>query len=231
MGALGVPVAVNFRSASAEADTVVRQIESLGGKAVALQADVSNIDEVVQLARHAEAALGPLSIVVNNAGITRDRLVLQMSEEDWAATWMTDLAGPAALSRTAASGMAGRGYGRIVNVSSVVGSAGNAGQANYAAAKSALLGLTREMAVEYAHRGVTVNCVIPGLIRTDAVSHLSESQKRWWMQRIPADREAEAYEVAELVVFLASPRAGYITGQCIAIDGGYLAAMGRGWES
>jgi 3-oxoacyl-[acyl-carrier protein] reductase len=226
----GHPIAVNFRSSVAEAQAVVNEIETRGGRAMAIQADVSRPDGARSLYARTVEALGPVTVLINNAGITQDRLVVQMSEEDWAATWNTDLVGPRALLTPAAEGMHDTG-GRIVNLSSVVGSAGNAGQANYAAAKSAILGLTREAAVRYASRGITVNCVIPGYFQTDATSHLTEEQSDLWRRRIPAGRFGDVTQIAELVAYLASDSASYITGQCIAIDGGFLAGIGFGLAS
>jgi 3-oxoacyl-[acyl-carrier protein] reductase len=200
---LGWPVAVNYRAAKAEADDAVAQI----------------------------CSQGPLGIAVNNAGITRDRLLLQMSEDDWETIWLTDLAGPRALARDAVRHMAAHGGGRLVNVGSVVGTTGNAGQANYATAKSALLGLTRELAVSCASAGVTVNCVVPGYILTDATAHLNEQQRQTWLERIPMRRFASPQEAADLIIYLCSEGASYITGQCIAVDGGFLAAQGAGLAS
>jgi 3-oxoacyl-[acyl-carrier protein] reductase len=220
-------VGVHFRVARAEAEDVVREIERRGSVAVAIQADLAVAAEAASLVARAEEVLGPLAVVVNNAGITRDRLLVQMSFEDWDATWCTDLAGARTVARAALERMSERRYGRIVYVSSVVGATGNAGQANYAAAKSAIFGLTRAMAVASASSGVTVNCVTPGYITTDATAHLTDQQRDKWFERIPMGRPATARDVAELVVFLAGDGAGYITGQCIAVDGGLLALAGQ----
>jgi 3-oxoacyl-[acyl-carrier protein] reductase len=231
LSAYGVPVVVNYRSAEGEATRLVEEIRASGGTAIALQADVSNPDEARRLVDQADSRLGGIGILVNNAGITRDRLLLQMTAEDWDATWCTDLAGSRAAARRALHCMLPRGSGRIVNLSSVVGITGNAGQANYAAAKSAVTGLTRQLAIEAAPSGVTVNCVVPGFITTDATSHLTEQQTAVWLQRIPMGRAATADEVAAIVIFLASDQAAYLTGQCIAVDGGLLASAGGGLAS
>jgi 3-oxoacyl-[acyl-carrier protein] reductase len=230
LAAAGYPVGINFRAAASEAAEVVDAITAAGGRAIALRADVSRAEEAAALYGRAVEALGPVTVLVNNAGITQDRLVVQMSEDDWAATWNTDLVGPRALLGPAAEGMRQTG-GRIVNLSSVVGSAGNAGQANYAAAKSAILGLTRDAAVRYAPHGITVNCVIPGYFETDATSHLTDEQSDVWRRRIPSGRFGNVTDIAELVAFLVGDAAGYITGQCIAIDGGFLAGIGFGLAS
>ncbi|MGH2448317.1 MAG: 3-oxoacyl-ACP reductase family protein [Chloroflexota bacterium] len=221
----GFDVAINYRQSAAEAERTVEEVEQRAVRAVALQADVADVEEARVLVDRATEALGALTVLVNNAGVTRDRLLIQMTEDDWAATWQTNLAGARAVSRAAMCSMKERG-GRIINLSSVVGASGNAGQANYAAAKSAVLGMTKAFAVQGAASGITVNCVIPGYIVTDATSHLSEEQQNVWLRRIPMGRSARPEEVAEIIAFLAGPGAGYITGQCIAVDGGLLAVSG-----
>jgi 3-oxoacyl-[acyl-carrier protein] reductase len=227
----GLSVAINYRSSTAEADAIVQCIRDAGGRALAVQADMSDASQAAGLVARVESTLGPLTVLINNAGITRDRLVIQMSSEDWDATWTTDLAGTRALSRVALESMRRAGTGSIVNVSSVVGVIGNAGQANYAAAKSAVLGLTRDFAVRAACYNVRVNCVVPGYIVTDATAHLTEPQRRAWMTQIPMGRFATVDEVVGTIVFLAGAESSYLTGQCIAVDGGFLAAAGMGLES
>jgi 3-oxoacyl-[acyl-carrier protein] reductase len=154
-----------------------------------------------------------------------------MSEADWDSTWLTDLSGPRALCQAALPAMADRREGRIITIGSVVGVTGNQGQANYAAAKSGLHAFTRQLAVAAAPSGVTVNCIVPGYFETDATAHLTEQQRATWNSRIPMQRQGAPEDVAELVAFLARPEAGYITGQCIAIDGGLLAQLGHGLQS
>jgi 3-oxoacyl-[acyl-carrier protein] reductase len=231
LAALGLPVVVNYRQAEDEARSAVNAIRASGGTALALQADLSVPDEAAALVARCEFEVGPLAVVINNAGATRDRLALQMSEADWDFTWTTNLAGARAVGGAAARSMMQRGGGRIVNIASVVGVTGNAGQANYAAAKSAILGFTRQLAVLCAPSNVTVNCVIPGYIVTDATSHLTDDQRARWLARIPMGRYATPDEVADIVLFLAGSRASYVTGQCIAVDGGLLAAAGAGLGS
>jgi 3-oxoacyl-[acyl-carrier protein] reductase len=223
LGARGFAVGVNYKSARSDAEDTVRTIRAAGGKAEALQADMSSAEDARELITEAERQLGPLHAFINNAGITRDRLLVQMGESDWNATWLTDFVGPRAAARAALAGMIEREHGRIVNVSSVVGSVGNAGQSNYATAKSAIHGLTRELAVRGAERGVTVNCVVPGYVITDATAHLSTEQQEAWLRQIPMARSGTPTDVADLILFLVSEGAAYITGQCIAVDGGLLA--------
>lgn len=223
----GVRIAVNYRSAAADAEQVVRDIRAAGGIAIAMQGDIASAKTARELVDRAESELGPVGILINNAGITRDRLLVQMTIEDWDATWHTNVTGARAAARRALHYMVPRGAGRIINLSSVVGSTGNAGQANYAAAKSAVTGLTRRLAVEAAPSGITVNCVVPGFISTDATAHLTGDQREAWLRRVPMARAATALEVAGMIAFLASEEAAYVTGQCIAIDGGLLAASGQ----
>ena len=231
LAAHGLPVAVNYRAARAEAEETVRAIQRHGVQATALQADVAVPEQAADLVRRTEAELGSLSVLINNAGITRDRLLIQMTEEDWQATWQTDLVGSRIIGRAALASMSARRDGRIINISSVVGTVGNAGQANYAAAKSAVLGFTRELAVQGAPLGITVNCVVPGYIETDATAHLTIQQREAWLRRIPMKRAATAEDVAELVIFLAVAKGSYITGQCITVDGGLSAEAGWGLAS
>lgn len=227
----GYAVGVNFRGSVREAEDVVRAVAERGGRALSLQADLGVPEQAAQLVQRTEQELGPIEVLVNNAGITRDRLLLQMAEEDWDATWLVDLAGARAVARAALRSMRTRKRGRIVNVGSVVGATGNAGQSNYAAAKSALMGLTRELALQGARHGVTVNCVIPGYIITDATAHLTDEQQEAWLSRIPMHCYAGPADVAAVVMFLLMEDAWYITGQCLAVDGGLLAAAGGGLAS
>lgn len=218
------PIAVNYRAGAEGAGEVVALLREAGVRAAAVQGDMSLPDDVDRVFLETERAVGPVSVLINNAGITRDRLLVQLSEDDWFATWTTDLAGPRSLGRLAASSMAARGGGRIINISSVVGVTGNPGQSNYAAAKSAVQGWTRELAAQWARFNVLVNCVVPGYVTTDATSHLNDEQRERWLRRIPINRFALSEEVADLVAFLAGPGGSYIAGQCISVDGGYLAA-------
>jgi 3-oxoacyl-[acyl-carrier protein] reductase len=227
----GHDIAINYLRSVADAEEVARQVEARGRRAAILPADMSDARAARTLVQAAEERIGPLSVVVSNAGITRDRLIIQMSEDDWDTIWHTDLSGPRALCEAAVGLMSARGGGRIITVGSVVGSLGNAGQANYATAKAAVEGLTREMAVRAAPWNITVNCVVPGYITTDAVAHLNEAQVAAWYERIPMRRNGTVDDISALIAFFAGPQAGYITGQCVSVDGGLLARAGAGFAS
>lgn len=227
----GYDIAINYVRSSAGAEDVAQQVKAAGQRAACLPADMADERAASELFRRAEDALGPIGVVVSNAGITRDRLLIQMSEADWDTIWNTDLAGPRALLKVAIESMSKRGRGRIVTVGSVVGSLGNAGQANYAAAKAAVEGMTRELAVAAGPHNITVNCVVPGYITTDAVAHLTESQVAAWYERIPMRRNGTVEDIAALIGFFAGDSAGYVTGQCVAVDGGLLARAGAGFNS
>jgi 3-oxoacyl-[acyl-carrier protein] reductase len=227
----GHDVAINYLRSAAEAEEVARLVEARGQRAAVLPADMSDPGAARALVQQAEERIGPLTVVVSNAGITRDRLIIQMSEDDWDAIWNTDLSGPRALCDAAIETMSPRNGGRVVTVGSVVGSLGNAGQANYATAKAAVEGLTREMAVRAAACNITVNCVVPGYITTDAVAHLNDAQVAAWYERIPMRRNGTVDDISALIAFFAGPQSGYITGQCVSVDGGLLARAGAGFAS
>jgi 3-oxoacyl-[acyl-carrier protein] reductase len=192
----------------------------LGERAHVLPADLSEPEAAAALIAAAEAALGKVDILVNNAGLTKDGLALRMSDADWAKVLDVDLAAPFRLSRAALKFMLRRKAGRIINIGSVVGSTGNAGQANYAAAKAGLIGLTKALAQEVASRGITVNLVAPGFIATAMTDALTEAQRTALAEKIPLGRLGMPADVAAAVVYLASEEAAWMTGATLHINGG-----------
>jgi 3-oxoacyl-[acyl-carrier protein] reductase len=192
----------------------------LGERASPVAADLSDKDSVEGLVPGAEAAIGPLDILVNNAGITRDNLFMRMKDEEWEQVLAVNLTAAFRLSRAAVKGMMRRRFGRIVNIGSVVGSTGNPGQGNYAAAKAGLVGLTKALAAEVASRGITVNCIAPGFISSPMTDALNEKQREGILTRVPAGRLGEGAEVAAACLYLASAEAGYVTGHTLHVNGG-----------
>lgn len=210
----------NYRSDAAAAEATVAAVEAAGGSAVAVQADVTDEAAVAGLfERVADEAKGVFALV-NNAGITRDGLILRMKRRDWDAVMETNLTGAFFCTRAAAKMMIRARTGRIVNISSVVGSSGNPGQANYVSAKAGLIGLTKAVARELAPRGITVNAVAPGYVETDMTRDLGEKARDAMLAGIPLGRAGTAEEVASAVAFLVSDGAAYITGQVIGVNGG-----------
>ena len=216
----GAKVAVNYHTGEEAAARVVEAIAASGGDAVSIGADVSREDQVNTLVKRVLEHWQKLDILVNNAGITRDRLLLRMSSQDWDEVLNVNLRGAYMCTRAALPHMVRRRHGRIVNVSSVVGLSGNPGQANYAASKAGLIGLTKAVAREVASRNITVNAVAPGYIVTDMVQNLPEEVQKSVLEHIPLARFGAPEDVASAVAFLCSDGAGYITGQVIGIDGG-----------
>ncbi len=193
---------------------------SLGERAHVCPADLSDAAAAEALVEAAEAAAGPLHVLVNNAGLTRDMLALRMSDESWQQVLDVDLAAPFRLSRAALRGMLRRRAGRIVNIGSIVGATGNAGQANYAAAKAGLVGMTKALAAEVAARGITINVVAPGFIETAMTDALSAEQKAKLTERIPLTRLGRPEDIAAAVLYLASDEAGWVTGATLHVNGG-----------
>ncbi|MFN2283936.1 MAG: 3-oxoacyl-[acyl-carrier-protein] reductase [Anaerolineae bacterium] len=216
----GADVAVNYARNAEAATQVVAEIETLGRSAVALPADVGDFDQAAALVKAAIKALGRLDVLVNNAGITRDTLLLRMQEADWDEVLRVNLKGVFNTSKAAVRSMMRQRAGRIINISSVSGLMGQVGQANYSAAKAGMIGLTKSMAREFAARGITVNAVAPGLITTDMTAALDEELREQMRSLIPLGRFGVAEDVAHVVAFLASDAAAYITGAVLPVDGG-----------
>jgi 3-oxoacyl-[acyl-carrier protein] reductase len=192
----------------------------LGGRVHVLPCDLSDAAAVEALPKRAVEAMGGVDILVNNAGITRDQLFLRMSDEDWAAVLDVNLTATMRLCRGVLRGMMKARWGRIVNISSVVGATGNPGQANYAASKAGMVGMSKAIAAEVASRGITVNCVAPGFITTAMTGRLTEDQKAAILGQVPAGRMGEPEEIGAAVLYLASAEAGYVTGTVLHVNGG-----------
>ena len=217
----GIAVAVNYRGSADAAAETVQQITAAGGRASMLAGDVAIAAQAAKLVANTVAEFGRLDILVNNAGITRDNLTMRMSEDDWDAVLGTNLKGAFLCSKAALRPLLkARESGRIISISSVVGIMGNAGQVNYSSAKAGLLGMTKSLAREVASRGITVNAVAPGFIRTDMTAALGSEVQEGILKTIPLGYLGEATDIADTVAFLASPAARYITGQVISVDGG-----------
>ena len=221
LGAEGAQVVVNYARSSAAADEAVAEITAAGGSAIALQADVSQADQVDALIKATQEKWGRIDVLVNNAGITRDTLLLRMKLEDWQAVIDLNLTGVFLCTRAVSKIMLKQRSGRIVNIASVAGLMGNPGQANYSAAKAGVIGFTKTVAKELAPRGVTVNAVAPGFIQTDMTADLPNTEAI--LQMIPLGRYGQPEEIAGAIRFLASdPAAAYITGQVLTVDGGMV---------
>jgi len=219
LAAAGARVVVAARTLD-RCEEVAAEIRGKGGEALAVAIDLSSKESIVSAVAEATKAFGPIHILVNNAGITKDGLALRMKTEDWQSVIDTNLSGSFYASQAVMQGMMKERWGRIINIASVVGRMGNAGQANYVAAKAGLIGLTKSMARELSSRNITVNAVAPGFITTDMTAVLSEEIKAKMLENIPLGRFGVSEDIASAVVFLASDGAGYITGSVIDVNGG-----------
>ncbi|GIK10221.1 MAG: beta-ketoacyl-ACP reductase [Anaerolineaceae bacterium] len=220
LAACGAAVTVNYNRSAEAADEVVKQIVDAGGKAAAFQADVSNFRQAEDLVKFAIETFGDLHILVNNAGITKDTLIMMMSEADWDSVIDTNLKSAFNCSKAAVKHMMRKRYGRIINIASVAGQMGNAGQANYSASKGGQIALTKSLARELASRNITVNAVAPGFVDTDILDAMPQETLEAALKFVPLGRKGKPEEIAYAVSFLASERAAYITGQALGVDGG-----------
>jgi 3-oxoacyl-[acyl-carrier protein] reductase len=216
----GAKVVVNYVTSKKAADEVVKQIKSIGGDALAVQTDVSDFNQASDLIKAALEKFDKIDILVNNAGITRDKLIMMMSEKDWDDVQDINLKGTFNCSKAAVKHMMRKRHGRIINITSVAGQMGNAGQTNYSASKAGQIGFTKALAREIAPRNITVNAIAAGYVETDIWDGVPDEIREGLLTLIPLGRKGEPEEIAYAVAFLASDEAGYITGQCLAIDGG-----------
>lgn len=218
----GADIAINFAGNVAAAEGVASEIKAMGRKAILVQGSVTDTATCQEMVNKVISELGKIDILVNNAGITRDGLLMRMSSEDWDAVLTTNLKGVFNCTKAVIKPMMKQRSGRIVNMASVVGETGNAGQANYAAAKAGVIGFTKTMAKEIASRGITVNAVAPGFIATDMTKVLPDKVKEAMETGIPLGRAGEPQDVANAVLFFVSDNAAYITGQVLNVDGGMV---------
>jgi 3-oxoacyl-[acyl-carrier protein] reductase len=216
----GASVVVNYFHSSEAADEVVAEIVSSGGQAKAFQADVSKFTEAKNLIQFAIDSFGGLHILVNNAGITRDKLIMMMSEEDWDIVQETNLKSTFNCSKSAVRHMMRKRYGRIINITSIAGQMGNPGQTNYSASKAGQIGFTKALAREVGTRNITVNAIAAGYVETDIWKGVPEEAKEAILSMVPLGRKGEPQEIADAAAFLASDQAAYITGQVLGVDGG-----------
>lgn len=222
LAAEGADVAVNYAGSEAAAKEVAAEIEAMGRKAFVIQADIASTEASTAMVDTVVKEFGRVDVLVNNAGITRDGLLMRMKEEDWDAVITTNLKGVFNCTKAAIKYMMKQKSGNIVNISSIVGVMGNAGQANYCAAKAGVIGFTKATAKEVAARGIRVNAIAPGFIKTDMTSVLSEKVVEAMLAGIPLNRLGETEDIAKAVLFLASSDANYITGQTLHVDGGMV---------
>lgn len=219
-GALGAKVIINYAGNSQAAEHTVAEISKNGGIATCVKFDVSDFNLVQDTIKALEKEHGGIDILVNNAGVSRDNLFVKFKEEEWDSTLDTNLKGAFNCSRAVAMGMMRKRAGKIINISSVVGLTGNAGQSAYAASKSGVIGLTKALALELASRNIQINAIAPGYFTTDMTGALNEEVLKKIVEKIPSDKVGDPVEIAKAAVFLASTSSSYITGQTLAVDGG-----------
>ena len=222
LAAQGAAVVLNHRDSATQAEDVIAEIVTTGGRAVAIQADVSSYAEAQRLVKETVDRFGRIDILVNNAGTTRDMLIMMMPEADWDLVIQTNLKSAFNCSKAAVRPMMKQRFGRIINITSVSGLAGQAGQTNYSASKAGMIGFTKALAKEVGPRGITVNAIAPGFVPTVLTDVLNEEQKRTIISMTPMGRFAKPEEIAYATAFLADERAGFITGQVLSVDGGLV---------
>lgn len=220
MGACGARVIVNYAGNAAAADETVAAIEAIGGQGRAVQFDVSNSAQVAEVIKSLEKEFGAFDVLVNNAGVSRDNLFIKMKDDEWDANINTNLKGSFLCAKAVTLGMMKKRAGKIINISSVIGLTGNAGQSAYAASKAGILGLTKSLAKELASRNIQVNAICPGYITTDMTSAHGDKLIETVLKQIPMERLGDPIEIARMAVFLATDASNYITGQTFAVDGG-----------
>ncbi len=225
LASLGSKVVVNYSGSEDAANEVVQQIAAEGGEAIAVQADIRNAEQAKRLINTGLDKYGQLDILVNNAGITRDALLMRMKEDDWDIVIETNLKGTFNCTKVAQRPMIRQRYGRIINITSVSGVAGQVGQANYSASKAGIIGFSKALARELGARNVTVNAVAPGYVVTDQTADLPQELIDYIIELTPMRRPGEAEEIANVVAFLASEEASYVSGQVLCVDGGMMSVM------
>lgn len=218
----GANVIITYNSNEEKAKEVIKEVEKNGVKGLAIKADVSSEEDVKSMMKTIKSQFDSIDVLVNNAGVTKDNLLIRMKSEDWDKVINTNLKGVYLCTKAVVRGMMKKRHGKIVNIASVVGISGNAGQGNYSASKAGVIGFTKSIAKELGSRGINVNGVAPGFVETDMTEVLSEDIKEQSLKLIPLNRFAKPEDIANVVVFLCSEKANYITGQIINVDGGML---------